>query len=85
MFSVKFRNTYLNIPKWKSEILSQNFQLLVSFGLLHQLSVADISDTFCHNGRRGVCHRPLCMTSFDVACSKGYLDPGHFYSLVNDP
>jgi ubiquitin C-terminal hydrolase len=82
MFGVKFRNTYLNIPNWKSEILSQYFQLLVSFGLLHQLSVAVISDTQL---KGGVCHRPLCMTSFAVVCIKGCYDPGHFYALVNDP
>jgi hypothetical protein len=32
-----------------SEILFQNFQLWVCCGLLHQLSVAEISDPFCHS------------------------------------
>jgi hypothetical protein len=32
-----------------SEIVLQNFQLLVCFGLLHQLFVAEISDAFCHS------------------------------------
>jgi hypothetical protein len=35
-----------------SEILFRNFQLLVSvvcWGLLHQLSVTEISDPFCHS------------------------------------
>jgi hypothetical protein len=30
------------------EILFRNFQLLVWYGLLRQLSVAEISGTFCH-------------------------------------
>jgi hypothetical protein len=32
-----------------SEILLRNFQLLVCCGLLHQLSVTEISDAFCHS------------------------------------
>jgi hypothetical protein len=32
-----------------SEMLFQNFQLLECCGLLHQLSVAEISDPFCHS------------------------------------
>jgi hypothetical protein len=30
------------------EIFFRNFQLLVCCGLLHQLSVTEISDAFCH-------------------------------------
>jgi hypothetical protein len=41
--------TSLNIPKLILEILLQNFELLVCFGLQHQLFVAEISDTFCHS------------------------------------
>ncbi len=32
-----------------SEILFRNFQLLVCCGLLHQLSVTEIYDAFCHS------------------------------------
>jgi hypothetical protein len=31
------------------EFLFRNFQLLVCCGLLHQLSVTEISDPFCHS------------------------------------
>jgi hypothetical protein len=31
------------------EILFRNFQLLMCCGLLHQLSVMEISDAFCHS------------------------------------
>ncbi len=38
----------MNNPIRMSEFLFRNFQLLVSCGLLHQLSVTEISDPFCH-------------------------------------
>ncbi len=49
MYGREFRGTWLKIPKWMSEILSSDFQLLVCFGLLHQFSVIEFSDTFCHS------------------------------------
>ncbi len=46
-----------------SEILFRNFQLLVCCGLLHQLSVTEISDAFCHSVGAIFCHYGLQMVA----------------------
>ncbi len=45
----KNSDIYLNNPIRMSEKLFRNFQLLVCCGLLHQLSVTEISNAFCHS------------------------------------